>query len=68
MVRPAYVYFRFIGLTVAGMGIMGAKGLLSSLFGKNIIELLEDIGMNVFNRGNTFTHLPEDLHLSCQEL
>ena len=37
---PAYVYFDFIDLTDAGMGIMEAKGLLSSLFGKNIIEVI----------------------------
>ena len=49
---PAYVYFDFIDLTDAGMGIMEAKGLLSSLFEKNIIEVIEEYkDMNVFNRG-----------------
>ena len=34
------------------MGIMEAKGLLSSLFEKNIIEVIEEYkDMNVFNRG-----------------
>ena len=64
---PAYVYFDFIDLTDAGMGIMEAKGLLSSLFEKNIIEVIEEYkDMNVFNRGQYLIHLPRSFALGCQ--
>ena len=58
---PAYVYFDFIDLTDAGMGIMEAKGLLSSLFEKNIIEVIEEYkDMNVFNRGQYLYSFTEE--------
>ena len=58
---PAYVYFDFIDLTDAGMGIMEAKGLLSSLCEKNIIEVIEEYkDMNVFNRGQYLYSFTEE--------
>ena len=55
------VYFDFIDLTDAGMGIMEAKGLLSSLFEKNIIEVIEEYkDMNVFNRGQYLYSFTEE--------
>ena len=49
---PAFVYFDFIDLLKAGIEKDSAKGLLSSLFDKKIIEVFEEYeDMNVFDRG-----------------
>ena len=58
---PAYVYFDFIDLTEAGMPIMQAKGLLSSLLEKKIVEVIEAYAdMNVFNRGQYLYSFTEE--------